>query len=486
MEKNQMKLAACRRRAWGMIAVAVLAGCGAGVEESGVADGGTGGTGIAYGSVTGFGSVFVNGVRFDTTSAAVLLDGLPGPDPTSDPRRGLAEGMVIRVEGTIDPGGSTGNASRITYGRNLAGPIGDLADVDMSTRRATVLGQTVILDGQTVFRGTGLGGLTTGNVIEVSGLVDEQDRIHATYVEWRADAFQPGMAIGVTGTVEGLNEGRRTFRIGSLTVDYASADTGDLPGGVPANGSYVAANGSSFGPGGALTATRVGPEVEGIGVPDAEAAEIEGFVTAVNGPNDFVIGNQRFVTTAATFFKGGLVTDVAVGTRLEVEGALMAGLLTAHKVEFRDGIALESAVAAVYDDGSLMLKGLPEIAVYRNPLTRIDGFDPGRGIAPDDRVKIRARVTGGRVVASKIEEKDVDPEKTKVELQGPVGAIAGSALVILGVEIDTAGTVLRDAAGQPLAPEQFFAALSLYDLVEAEGLLQGDGTVRWSEVELED
>ena len=50
-----------------------LTSCGGGGGAS-LAEGGIGGTGISQGPVTGFGSIIVNGVHFDTTGAQVIKD----------------------------------------------------------------------------------------------------------------------------------------------------------------------------------------------------------------------------------------------------------------------------------------------------------------------------------------------------------------------------------------------------------------------------
>ena len=76
-----------------MLAVA-LASCGGG--GGGLADGGIGGTGISRGSVTSFGSIVVNGQRFDTASAGFELDGL------TDTEQALRIGYVTRVEADFD------------------------------------------------------------------------------------------------------------------------------------------------------------------------------------------------------------------------------------------------------------------------------------------------------------------------------------------------------------------------------------------------
>ena len=53
--------------------LAGLADCtGDGTQTAG---GGIGGTGVSQGPITGFGSIFVNGVEIDTSSATILRDG---------------------------------------------------------------------------------------------------------------------------------------------------------------------------------------------------------------------------------------------------------------------------------------------------------------------------------------------------------------------------------------------------------------------------
>ncbi len=76
-------------------------------EESG---GGIGGTGLtSSGTITGFGSIFVNGVEFETDSAEILLDGNTAADTA------LRLGMVVLVTGTLNEDGVTGTADRVEF-----------------------------------------------------------------------------------------------------------------------------------------------------------------------------------------------------------------------------------------------------------------------------------------------------------------------------------------------------------------------------------
>jgi len=182
--------------------------------------------------------------------------------------------MVVKVDGGFDDDDIHGTATEITYKDNLEGPVDSITDIDATTKQAVVLGQTVILDmNQTHFENTTFNTLAVGNVIEVSGLLDDAGQIRATFVEKKADSFTTGTEIEVKGTIQNLNSSAMTFQINALTVNYASAT--ELPSGGPANGQYVEVKGTSYS-GGTLTATKVETDDDTLGVSDAGKVEMEG------------------------------------------------------------------------------------------------------------------------------------------------------------------------------------------------------------------
>ena len=87
-----------------------LSGCGGG-GSGGIADiggGGIGGTGISStGTIDGFGSIFVNGVEYETGDSEILLDGQSASESS------LRLGMVVTVRGTINDDGLTGTAEQV-------------------------------------------------------------------------------------------------------------------------------------------------------------------------------------------------------------------------------------------------------------------------------------------------------------------------------------------------------------------------------------
>jgi hypothetical protein len=88
------------------LAASMIAACGGGGGSEPVAGIDRGGVTIAQGPISGFGSVILNGVRYSTSGATITVDDQPGTE--SD----LRVGQVVRVEGTVDAGGTTGTARR--------------------------------------------------------------------------------------------------------------------------------------------------------------------------------------------------------------------------------------------------------------------------------------------------------------------------------------------------------------------------------------
>src|SRR6266853_1584760 len=109
-----------------------LASCGGSSE--------TGGTGItSFGTITGFGSVIVNGMEFSTSGATIVRDDVPVTQ--SD----LRVGMVVTVSGTHS--GSSGEATRIEVDDAVKGFVESKPDAN----HWTVMGQIVLVDDQTRF-----------------------------------------------------------------------------------------------------------------------------------------------------------------------------------------------------------------------------------------------------------------------------------------------------------------------------------------------
>lgn len=460
-----------RLRTWlaGAAAFALVACGGGGGASGGIGGtgggGGIGGTGVAYGTITDFGSVWVNGVEYNSSNASIRID------DTVHPESDLRRGMVVRVDGSV----SGATASTITVDDAVKGFVEQVIDAN----RMVVMGQTIQIDNLTRFD-NGVVPLL-GDRVEVHGLIAGDGVIAASFIERKTTAPTPPFA--VKGTVKNHNTAAQTFQVGTLTVAYGGADVNDQPAG-SWNGLQVDVKGTACtGTApvcGTLTASKVEPA--GARVTTASQAEIEGIVSAVSA-SGFTIGNLTVVTTASTRYEGGLAGDIIVGTKLEAEGSITNGVLTATKVSFRDAIKLEGDVVSK-SGNTLTLNGLPGITVSVTSITELKDVANVAALAVGDHLRIRGKLgTGNTVIASRLELRSAD---TDVELQAPASVVTPeTSVTLLGITVSTTTiSAYRDLSDAAISRADFFGAARVGTLIKASGRLQ-TGVVTWNELELE-
>lgn len=457
---------------WALALLAGLAACNGGSLQ--LSGGGIGGTGVSQGPITGFGSIFVNGVEFDTAGATILRDGVAIGESE------LRIGMVVTVEGSID--GSRGTATTVNYAKDLDGPIG----AKPTANTLVVLGQTVVIDNLTRLHVDGIGAPTADDLllndhVEVSGFATADGRIRATYIEKKA----AGAELELKGTISAVSGS--TLSVGALQVDTVNATLIGFGGRAPAVGDYVEVQGASL-VGTTLFATTVELHSRDLGTTEADRAEVAGLVTRVTSATDFVVNGQRVQTGAATTYSGGVAADVRLGVQLEVEGRLANGVLVASEVTFKDALELEGNVAAVNPlSGALTITGLPGITVVVDEaLTDIDGAAGVGAITVGDHVKVRGRsVSAASCVAACVLalELEVEPGDAELALQGPVDSLAAPIVIVLGVAVDTSSVADTDFSGNGVSGRSsFFGVTRVGDIVKMEGTLIG-GVATWQSVE---
>jgi hypothetical protein len=465
----------------------LIASCGG--SGGNLAGGGIGGTGISFGTITGFGSVFVNGVEFDTSGSTFDVDDNPAAMESD-----LGVGMVVTVTGFVNNDGITGSASSIEYDEAIEGPISTnpVEDADMVTKTFDVLGITVAIDrNNTVFVNTDYGSLAQNDVVEVSGHVDANGDLQATRVE-KTGVLVPTTEIETRGTVSGFDN-IDTFMLGSLMVTFDGMTVfEDLPGTV-SNGQYVEVKGRLTGPA-AVLATRIELESEDFGDNVAEIS-IEGIVSDFNGIGDFKVAGQVVNALTASFEPISLGSSIADGDKVEVEGEIVGRVLIADEVEQRDGSIEISATVLSTGVGTVnMLIASGQLTVQTDTQTQFederDGVEPFgiTNILPTDFLEIEGyQDSNGDVIATQIDRKLPNDIKLQgpADVPGTTGNSSSGMVSILGITIVTGiMTDFEDANDMPITGDTFFMTVSDGDLVKFKDRLVPDGIA--DEVEFED
>jgi hypothetical protein len=322
-----------------LLAAILVAGCGGG--------GGSGSgsapakSSFTAGPIRGFGSVIVNGTRFDVSGARVADD-----DDEVHGEGDLKLGMVAEVEAdgiTVDNTGSHAHAKEIHFRSAIIGPVDA---IDTSTRLLIVLGQTIDVSNTTVFDDrfpNGPFGIAVGDVLEIFGTLDmTTGHYRATRIAPKPDAS----FFKLRGVVTNLDTSARTFMIGNATISGVNLSNAQIPEGF-ANGMLVIAKLQTTQVNGAWVAIKLKSAV--CQLAQHEEVEIEGRVTSVTSSTQFSVDGIAVDARAAQFRPEG--ATISLGAEVEVEGTASDGMIIATKVKIetqgedeQEGFELHGAI----------------------------------------------------------------------------------------------------------------------------------------------
>jgi hypothetical protein len=335
--KQQIGLSSpIRRRSLLALAVGGLTGCGGGeIGTLFAGPPGTGGTGLfAQGTISGFGSVIVNGIRFDDTAATVQVNGV---NVTS---LELRLGMVADVQGLRGADLTLGVANAIAVWSIAQGVVSQVQGGQFM-----VAGMLVQTDTATVFDGIGsVAALANGLRVAVWGLQSGIDgsRWTATRVAVVASTTLVGSGIvSAAGTLNGL--ALSGAAVASLGVGQLVRVQGQL----------------------ARSGTSVNVEsvkllgLQSDSVPQGEV-EMEGLVTALLSGSRFMLGSVE--VDASSVSLAALYKVLAVGQRIEVEGTWVGRVLKAGKLEMEseqqlDEVEIEARIEQFTSLADFVVRG---------------------------------------------------------------------------------------------------------------------------------
>ncbi|TNC79284.1 MAG: hypothetical protein C9356_19940 [Oleiphilus sp.] len=417
---------------------------------------------VVRGSIDGFGSVIVNGVRYNTDSTQFSVNESAGIQAD------LKVGQVITLYGNAN--GNNGVASNIIYELDLKGPI---TAVEGDT--FTVLGQTVLTNKLTTYKDITLP-LTVGASVEISGYVSGENLI-ASYVERNDDN---DTEVELRGVIANLDESAQTFDIRGQQVDYIQSTELDLDGQVLANGLRVEVEGTLEN--GVLVATEIEADEETF-AKDTEL-ELLGIVSELDAEaKTFIVNGTQVTWNNQTDFDDLTAAQLANDLTVELEGRVNAeGVLVAEDIEIEEdaNISLEATISEVTEgsdqfSGTITVLGL-QVSVDMSTRMSDDDDNPNADakfnfshLSSGDKVELE--VTGNSengYRAVKLERDYNDSSDNdglnEVELELPASLIDVENKLVLGISYEASAEVSLTVLDNLEADTE----------VEIEGTMNGD------------
>ncbi|MES9817844.1 MAG: DUF5666 domain-containing protein [Candidatus Thiodiazotropha sp.] len=426
-------------------AVAGLTSCGGGGGPQ-VADGGIGGTGITQGRVTSFGSIFVNGIEFNTDDASFTVNNMAA---TQDD---LAIGMVVSISGSSDASRASGIADSVSYDSLIEGVVSSNDITNNNTLE--VMDQTITVDGDTVYDNqidaTTLENLPVNSEVEVSGFTDGTGTVLATRIEVKSLAWAGG-ELEVSGVISAISGNQ--FQIGGLVIDASSIPS------IPPAGTFVEVEGDSF-IGGLFVADSI--EIEGDGsrvvAEDGEEVEIEGQITQALDANNLFSLNGQVVDASATSLSGA-ASQLTLGRVAEVEGVMNDDILFAEEIELKATSSERGEIGGLLGvgnvdtaAGTVTLLG-QTIKVDSSTIMESDVGESStftlEQLISSDYLEAKVYIDNGMLVASKLELENA-PSSHNAEVKGIPNSVGSSTIEIFGIIIDISGVDDNSFASQQI------------------------------------
>lgn len=482
---------------------ALLTACGGGGESAPSA---SAVSGQALGTVTGFGSVIVDGVRYDDKSARLSIDTESG---APDDRGGsvtlkLGQRVSLEFSGSDD----SPSAGRVAVSAEVVGRVSAVTPELVIAGQVVRTNEDAAAGPVTVYEGfASKADIRVADRAEVHGaptLANGQLVIQASRIERKptADAW-----IRVAGSVSNLSTDGASFSLGGLTVqlDRRPSGTRVVPASASlANGQRVVVWSTGAAVNNTVTASMV--RIQRGQTQSGQEVRVSGPISECVAPcaGSFKVGGASVKADGAGVeFRNGSASDLADGRWVDIRGALDASgqVLVATRVTLRErGSAvpqtrLRGSISDYVDAGNFKVRGVP---VTTDGSTRIGSACPSP-LANGTLVEVLGRITPTQVLATSISCYSSSDGFT-VEAKGNIATVDATArrftlggtsgsLASLTVQWDDStrfedGTAAQLVAGQRVEVKGSITdgvltarSIELEDAPSSSGLFESEGVV---------
>ena len=466
-----------------LLSVALVACGGGGV--------GTGGTGISMGTVTGFGSVVLDGAAYSSATPQYFA----GTD--HDEARQVTSAVVElggQLQIQLD---AQGNPSTVLIAPELIGPVATLSAAGFTVNGVPVRVNTDPRAGPVTYY-TGLAnyaGLAVGMQLEVHGAygvdLSGQGYIQATLIE---QMLSTNAVRRITGAVSNLNAGAGTFQIDGVTVRY-EATTSVLPAGTNLVAGQLVNVWSDVAPASGTGVVVAGVirirTLQGVSGP----VQIGGLVSMLSGTHFEVAGVPIDASAPAL---GGVVSGLVSGAYVVVVGQSDAAsaVVTASGIRAYatqpTSVELSGTITSYVGPANFLVRGVPVDASQAKFLNGASPASLGNGVFVD----VVGGVSGNVVTGTSVAVLTAPPDGATVDYQGIVsqlnssagtfvltwqhGGMTTSAVVTLAPNVafgDGTSSQLINGVGVEIEATKTANGLVAYTVsFHAIGSLGGDGT----------
>ena len=461
-----------RRFGCGVAAALTLASCGGGGGALASIGGGvgSGGTGISYGTVTGFGSIVLDGQAYSSATPTYFEDGVQG---SGTQQAATAVELGDRLSVSTD---ANGNPTTVVIEPELIGTVGTVSSTGFTVNGVNVTVNAGSASAPTTYY-AGLGGLSgvnAGMQVEVHGAFgldsNDQPYVQATLVQQLPATNQ---AVRITGLVSQLQPGASSFVVDGITVNGA-ASTSLAPSGVAlANGQLV--NVWSASPIASNTISAGAIRIRTLRCQSGQA-RIGGLVAQLQGSGFSVSGIPVDGSAVAAS-----VAALQSGEYVVVQGSVDAASGVVHAASisgYANTVELKGTITGYVSASNFLVRGVPVDASAATVTFSGSASSLGNGVFVDVTGTIAGQPNA--VQASRVSVIGSAPDGGTVDFRGTVSNVSGQSFTLSYSEDGTTTSVPVTLAGNVQYSNGAASPLADGATVEVEGTIGSGGLSAYS------
>ncbi|TRX56711.1 DUF5666 domain-containing protein [Thalassomonas sp. M1454] len=429
---------------------------------------------LTEGEITGFGSIYVNGVKYDTSDSNIFDD-----DDNTLSESDLSVGMLVKLYGELNSDSISGTAHTIHYSPEIKGFI---ESIDLNLMTLTVHGQVIVFNDLTHFDDTLASSLMPDDYVEVNGHFLENGNLLATRIEQKSAVDN----ISIKGKVSNINLTEMQFTLGDLIIDYQDAEFDNFSVNELSNGQFVKVKG--------ILANLVD------GVFDVDTVKLysfkpedehnhtyhylNGLIANLQNDYSFMIGDVQVIISDSTRVEYGSLDNLANDLNVKIKGEYNSNnQLVASKIYIVNQVEVKAQ--GLVEDINTTLRTITVLGVtfMYNEFTRFDDDsendshtfnDSSLGIG--DFVEIKGYInTDGDYVASKISKDDEDDSSQAVsEFEGQVSNISDNGFTLFGIDFIVNDNTEYEIYDVYVTKQEFFDKITQGMFIEVEARIEDD------------
>lgn len=424
------------------------------------------------GAITGFGSVYVNGVRYNTDEAQFSHNDIESSEDA------LSVGMQVTVNSIQPADNSQAIATEVTYSAHAKGRI---SGIDLSSQSLSVLGQIYLVNELSQFEDIQFNELHINNFVEISAIATQNGQYYISHLAIDEQDHDQK----IRGSVTHLNTDTKTFNLGQLVINYHNSDIN----GTIREGAQVEVESDNAPIDFVLLADEV--TVTSLIPTSGELIAIEGIITDFED-DILTVNQQSFKLHDNTDFTLGDEDSLIVGAQISLvattQGEELA-LINSIRVEQVNELEIEGVVTSI-SVNSFTLAGqeftVDEFTHYEDDSDEQLRRFNFENINIGDILSVNAFESQSILVARSVEREKQNDEEQITEFKGPVTAFDLPTLSVKGITVTTNTlTEFENQSDQDITQTQFFSELTLSQEVEIKAIII-EGTLLALDIEITD